>query len=130
MDASAKYQLTIPFTLQRASPALAALHASRFLLLNPSQAECLKPTYCSRCGSFEPQIRLYRTRKRTKGNDGQRVVRSSCGACGFEDNAVACRGNAILFPMTGKVSSQRTQMNTISSEVMNPRTRAYYPFYI
>lgn len=105
-DPLTSFRLLTPLTLYAASPALAALHATRARLqLHPAPAaDVLRRTHCAACGAYlldgmgsvrvvrMPQ-RNQKAKKRGGGKPYARVLRRACGVCGgVEDMPVQEEG--------------------------------------
>lgn len=105
---TAEYQSTLPFTLIHVSPGLAALHATRYRLLYPSDPSPLQATHCSKCGSFllsgQGEVRVKRVTRAKRGTPF-RVLRRTCQTCGSHDDLPLERGNAALYPKRKRVAS-------------------------
>lgn len=100
------YQLSLPLILLPASPALAALHATRVRVLHPTESAFLDSTHCIKCGSYCTG-RTSKTRKLSQG--GGRVMTRTCEACGFRHETPVDRGNARLFTRRAQVESGTDQ---------------------
>lgn len=126
-----KYQLSLPFALLAASPSLAALHATRARILNPTESTFLDATHCLKCGSYllnaDGKVTIERPRKRRKGvAKGDKAITSvlkrTCGVCGFRDDVPVDRGNASLFPKIKKGATP--SLPTESSQLFEFTTKA------
>ncbi|KAF9247098.1 hypothetical protein BU15DRAFT_39252 [Melanogaster broomeanus] len=86
-----KYRLSLPFALHSISPALSALHATRFSTLHPEASSILQSSHCARCGAYyfsgdAPSHLFTRSekRKRKRGMSSRpKDLRRFCSACGF-----------------------------------------------
>ena len=122
---TAHYQRIIPFALLHPSPGLAALHASRSRLLDPTP---LQATHCSKCGSFllggQGDIRVQRLPvKKKKGGPAPRVLRITCSRCGSHDDLPLERGNAALYPKRKRVPD----VTTVQPTMPTPSTACVTP---
>ncbi|CAL1700722.1 unnamed protein product [Somion occarium] len=147
--ATSKFQLSIPFTLQQVSPALAALHASRTRILHyPDPAgDVLATTHCIKCGSFlldgTGNIRTvgpdsHKRKRRKLYSSAAHTLRRSCGTCGYNDDVLLEKGNPLMFQRVGKrhkQSSERSAMPfpassracTQSQVTSQPESREHTP---
>jgi len=118
MTSTAKYQLSLPFVLLAASPSLAALHATRARTLHPTESASLDSTHCIKCGSYlfngDGAICIVRPSKRRKSSEREgcrKVMRRTCGICGFSHNIPIDSSSDCLFPRTRKAMSSGTTIS-------------------
>src|ERR1700733_14537787 len=108
-----QYQLSLPFVLLSASPPLAALHATRARILHPTESASLDSTHCIKCGSYllngDGAVSIVRPSKGRRSSERlRRVIRRTCGICGFSHDTPIDSSSDYLFP--------RIRKNTISSD--------------
>lgn len=89
-DATAKFQLALPYALLPISPSLSALHSLRVRSSDNA---------CRQCGCAmhrgESSVRTIRMK-------ASRAIQTTCLVCGWVQTLPVARGNAALFPRTRK----------------------------
>ena len=125
LAATTKFQLALPFTLQSASPSIAACHAARVRLLHPDHPP-LSPSNCPKCGRFlldgAGTVRVARVkhpRSRLKTKALARSIQHICHSCGHLTRIPISGGNASLFArVRGHVSEPKASIGAIDPPVM------------
>jgi hypothetical protein len=93
--ATIQYRLNLPHALHSISPALSALHTSRAAALHPETSAVLRPSHCSKCGTYYfsgdhpshlvgPSTRKKRSRT---PSSHPKTLRRRCHVCGFSIDA-------------------------------------------
>jgi len=125
MSSTTKYQLSLPFVLLPASPALVALHATRARILHPTESAFLDSTHCVKCGSYLDG-KVFPI-KRQKSSKGLKVMTRTCGACGFGHKISMDRGNASSFPRTRKSRTATSVPADLLPEVKSQTSAVEHP---
>ena len=117
--ATLKFQLAVPAVAQTISPALAALHITRFRLIHSPNAcsHTFDTTHCTACGTYltgcSGSVRAMRQHApRKSGKPYLRVLRRSCVVCGEHQDIPIEGGGASAFAKVGK-----QQQKTLPSSV-------------
>ncbi|KAI0763255.1 hypothetical protein BC629DRAFT_1597028 [Irpex lacteus] len=125
--ATLKFQLAVPNVIQTISPALAALHVTRYRLIHSPNARShtFDTTHCTACGTLlaggSGSVRVMRKHPpRKSGKPYLRVIRRSCEVCGEHQDVPIEEGGASGFAKVGKQRLQEVVPISVSDPA--PRT--------
>lgn len=94
--ATIQYRLNLPHALHSISPTLSALHTSRVAALHPETSAVLRPSHCSKCGTYhfsgDHPSRLVgppsaRKKRRHITSSHPKALQRRCYLCGFSIDA-------------------------------------------
>ncbi len=125
--ATLQFQLAVPNVFQTISPALAALHVTRYRLIHSPNARShtFDTTHCTACGTIltggSGSVRVMRKHApRKSGKPYLRVIRRSCEVCGEHQDVPIEGGGAFGFAKVGKQRLQEVVPISVSDPA--PRT--------